>query len=317
MEAIAILHERLKKIMPELELRVNEPMSQHTSFRVGGPVSLMALPGSEQELAQIIHLASEENVKPFFLGRGSNLLVSDEGADAFVIKMAGGLTKLEMENETTLYAGSGATLAQAASFAAERGLTGLEFAHGIPGTVGGGVFMNAGAYGGELSQVLLSVDYLNEDGASHRLSGDELELGYRRSIFSRRPWLILGARMRLQPGDPAAIREKMTDLAQRRRSKQPLEYPSAGSTFKRPEGHFAGGLIEQCGLKGMSIGGAQVSQKHAGFVINTGGATCRDIVQLIVFIRETVQKETGILLEPEVRLLGCTLDTYSRKESQS
>ena len=317
MEAIVSLHERLKKTMPELELRVKEPMSQHTSFRVGGPVSLMAFPNREEELSQLLRLAKEEGVSPFFLGRGSNLLAADEGVDAFVIKLAGGLNRLELEGETTVYAGSGVTLAQTALFAAEHGLTGLEFAHGIPGTVGGGVFMNAGAYGGELSQVLRSVDCLDETGVPHRLSGEELELGYRHSVFSHRPWLITGARMTLQPGDAAEIRAKMADLMQRRRSKQPLDYPSAGSTFKRPEGHFAGGLIEQCGLKGASVGGAQVSEKHAGFVINTGGATCQDIIRLIRSVRNTVQRETGVLLEPEVRMLGCTLDSYSGKENQA
>ena len=200
--------------------------------------------------------------------------------------------------------GSGVTLAQAATFAAQAGLSGLEFAHGIPGSLGGGVFMNAGAYDGEMAQVIAWVDCLDETGASHRLAGDDLALGYRTSCFAQRPWLITGARLTLTPGDPAAIRAKMADLAQRRRAKQPLEYPSAGSTFKRPPGHFAGGLIEQCGLKGYQIGGAQVSEKHAGFVINTGGATCQDILDLIHHVRQVVRDQTGVLLEPEVRLLG-------------
>ena len=182
---------------------------------------------------------------------------------------------------------------------------------GIPGTVGGGVFKNAGAYDGEMAQVIDWVDCLDETGAAHRLGKDELKLGYRTSVFSQLPWSIVGAHLTLATGDETAIREKMADLAQRRRSKQPLEYPSAGSTFKRPVGHFAGGLIEQCGLKWTKVGGAQVSEKHAGFVINAGGATCRDILALIRLVRATVLEQTGVTLEPEVRLLGCALDEES------
>ena len=273
MDPLNTLYEQLNKHLPGLDLRRGEPMARHTTFRVGGPAALMALPRGEEELRAVLALAAQEGVRPFFLGKGSNLLVADEGVDAFLIKLAGGLTRLECRGETGLYVASGVTLAQAAAFAAEQGLTGLEFAHGIPGTLGGGVFMNAGAYDGELAQVIAWVDCLD-----------------------------------LAPGDPQAIRAKMADLAQRRRAKQPLEYPSAGSTFKRPAGHFAGGLIEQCGLKGTAVGGAQVSEKHAGFVINTGGATCRDILTLIRLVRDTVRRETGVELEPEVRLLGCTLE---------
>lgn len=302
------LYETLKQELPSLELRRGEPMARHTTFRVGGPAALMALPRGEEEVQTVLRLAARLGVRPVFLGKGSNLLVADEGVDAFLIKVAGGLTRLERRGETGLYVGSGVSLAQAATFAAEQGLTGLEFAHGIPGTLGGGVFMNAGAYDGEMAQVIAWVDCLDEAGNPHRLEGEELELGYRHSVFSRLPWLITGAGLTLTPGEEGAIRAKMADLAQRRRSKQPLEYPSAGSTFKRPAGHFAGGLIEQCGLKGTAVGGAQVSEKHAGFVINTGGATCRDILTLIRLVRDTVRRQTGVELEPEVRLLGCTLE---------
>ncbi len=300
------LYETLKKELPGLELRRGEPMARHTTFRVGGPAALMALPRGEEEVQTVLRLAAQKGVRPVFLGKGSNLLVADEGVEAFLIKVAGGLTRLERQGETGLYVGSGVTLAQAAIFAAEQGLTGLEFAHGIPGTLGGGVFMNAGAYDGEMAQVIAWVDCLDEEGNPHRLEGEALELGYRHSVFSHLPWLITGAGLHLMPGEEGAIRAKMADLAQRRRSKQPLEYPSAGSTFKRPAGHFAGGLIEQCGLKGAAVGGAQVSEKHAGFVINTGGATCRDILTLIRRVQETVRRQTGVELEPEVRLLGCT-----------
>lgn len=308
MEPLKSLQRKLQEQLPQLELREGEPMARHTTFRVGGPAALMALPKGEGELGRILALAHEVGVAPFFLGKGSNLLVADRGVDAFLIKLAGGLDRLEREGETGLYVGSGVTLAQAAVFAAGSGLTGLEFAHGIPGTLGGGVFMNAGAYDGEMAQVIRWVDCLDETGQPHRLAKEELELGYRRSLFSRRPWLITGASLALARGEEKEIRAKMADLVQRRKSKQPLEYPSAGSTFKRPAGHFAGGLIEQCGLKGRSVGGAQVSEKHAGFVINTGGATCQDILDLIRLVRATVLEKTGVTLEPEVRLLGCTLE---------
>ena len=304
MEPLHALQTTLKQHLPQLDLRVAEPMAKHTTFRVGGPAALLALPKGEGEVRQILRLAHQMGVAPFFLGKGSNLLVADEGVDRFLVKLPGGLTRLEREGEAGLYVGSGVTLAQAATFAAQAGLSGLEFAHGIPGSRGGGVFMNAGAYDGEMAQVIAWVDCLDETGAPHRLAGADLALGYRTSCFTQRPWLITGARLTLTPGDPAAIRAKMADLAQRRRAKQPLEYPSAGSTFKRPPGHFAGGLIEQCGLKGYQIGGAQVSEKHAGFVINTGGATCQDILDLIHHVRQVVRDQTGVLLEPEVRLLG-------------
>ena len=307
MVSLQTFRQRLAAALPGLELRDNEPMYKHTTFRVGGPVTLMALPRSVEELSTAVSLAREAGIEPFFLGRGSNLLVADRGAEAFLIKLAGGLDRLELLGENSLYVGAGVTLAQAAVFALEHALTGLEFAHGIPGTLGGGVFMNAGAYDGELSQVISWADCLDETGRRFRLEGPDLELGYRTSVFSRKPWVVTGARLDLTPGDPAAIRARMEDLSHRRRSKQPLEFPSAGSTFKRPAGHFAGALIQEAGLKGVRIGGAQVSEKHAGFVVNTGGATSDDILSLIRLVRDTVLEKTGVLLEPEVRMLGCHL----------
>ena len=307
MVSLQTFRQRLAAALPGLELRDNEPMYRHTTFRVGGPVALMALPRSVEELSTAVSLAKEAGIEPFFLGRGSNLLVADRGAEAFLIKLAGGLDRLELLGENSLYVGAGVTLAQAAVFALEHALTGLEFAHGIPGTLGGGVFMNAGAYDGELSQVISWADVLDETGRRFRLEGPDLELGYRTSVFSRKPWVVTGARLDLTPGDPAAIRARMEDLSHRRRSKQPLEFPSAGSTFKRPAGHFAGALIQEAGLKGVRIGGAQVSEKHAGFVVNTGGATSDDILSLIRLVRDTVLEKTGVLLEPEVRMLGCHL----------
>lgn len=310
------LYDRLRAAAPSLELRRDEPMSRHTSFQVGGPVPVMALPKSENEVRQVVAVAALEfGVKPFFMGRGTNLLVSDTGADLLVVKACDGLNRLELlpggewPGHQTILAGSGVSLARLANFALEHGLTGLEFAHGIPGSVGGGVYMNAGAYGGEMSQVVSSV-------SSAALPPEEMVrerkdpgFSYRHSVYQEQDDVILRACFSLKPGDPAQIKEKMDDLAARRREKQPLEWPSAGSTFKRPspvDGRpvYAAALIEQCGLKGLAVGGAQVSEKHAGFIVNRGGATCRDIVELMSQVREQVFRETGVALEPEVRYLG-------------
>lgn len=305
------LFDRLSLALPRLRLLREEPLAAHTSFRIGGPAEVMAFPSSLAELQALLRLSAQEGIRVRLLGAGTNILAPDGGVRGLVIVTSGALTGLSMPDAAHIEAMSGVTMARLACFARDNGLTGLEFAHGIPGTVGGGVFMNAGAYDGEMAQVIDWVDCLDETGAAHRLGKDELKLGYRTSVFSQLPWSIVGAHLTLTTGDETAIREKMADLAQRRRSKQPLEYPSAGSTFKRPVGHFAGGLIEQCGLKGTKVGGAQVSEKHAGFVINAGGATCRDILALIRLVRATVLEQTGVTLEPEVRLLGCALDEES------
>ena len=247
--------------------------------------------------------ATEVGIAPFFLGNGSNLLVADHGYEGFVLK-ACGLDQVREVN-CRLRAESGITLARLANAALGRGLTGLEFAHGIPGTLGGAVVMNAGAYGGEMVQVLTAVTYLDGAGEEHTLPAAACALTYRHSRFSDRPdWLVLEAELELRPGDGEAIRARMDELAAKRREKQPLEWPSGGSTFKRPEGHFAAALIEGCGLKGVGIGGAQVSEKHAGFVVNRGGATADDVRRLMALVQETVLRETGVALEPEVRLLG-------------
>ena len=294
----------LERECPELELRTEEPMARHTTFRVGGPARLMAFPRDKKEIKAAVRAADQMGVVPFFLGNGSNLLVADEGVEAFVIK-TGGLDQTREVNRR-LRAECGIPLSRLAVAALGRGLTGLEFAHGIPGSLGGAVVMNAGAYGGEMVQVLTAVTYLDKHGQEHTVPASECSLTYRHSMFTDHPeWLVLEAEMELEQGDAEEIRAKMEDLAQRRKSKQPLEYPSAGSTFKRPEGHFAAALIEQCGLKGLTVGGAQVSEKHAGFVINRGGATCADILKLTEQIKETVLRETGVTLELEVRTLGC------------
>lgn len=305
--------ERLEKLLrercPDLELRVNEPMSRHTSFRIGGPVLLMALPRTEVEVQEILSAAVlEAGVTPFFMGNGTNLLVADEGADLFVVKAFHGLNRLELVQEgewtgrRTIVAGSGVLLSQLANFAMEHGLTGLEFAHGIPGTVGGAVTMNAGAYGGEIAQVLSSVTSVSLP-SEELVRERDFQFSYRHSIYQERQEFILRASFTLEQGDPASIKARMEELAAKRKEKQPLEYPSAGSMFKRPEGHFAAALIDQCGLKGLTAGGAQVSAKHAGFVVNRGDATCADVLELVDRVKEEVLRQTGVELEMEVKVL--------------
>ncbi len=301
-------YERFDKLaaerLPGLEVLRDAPMAERTSFRIGGPARRWVRPRSGEELAALLKLAEEENWPLLVVGNGSNLLVADEGLDRLVIH-TGGLKDMKLEADgLTLTAEAGVSLARLAEETLRRGLTGLEFAHGIPGSVGGGLYMNAGAYGGELRQVLESAwAYLPGEGV-RTLTNGEMAFGYRRSVLMDRPGsAALSARFRLAKGDPEAIRERMRELSRRRREKQPLEYPSAGSVFKRPEGHFAGGLIQECGLKGCRIGGAQVSEKHAGFIINAGGATCADVEALIRHIQKTVKERTGVTLEPEIRVL--------------
>ena len=303
MDRFDTLIQELRRRAPQLELREHEPMSRHTTFRIGGPARLMALPTSRKEAVAAVKAARELGLSPFFLGNGSDLLVSEQGFEGFIIKTTG-LDQTRMVNRR-LQAESGIPMARLAMAAWGLGLTGLEFAHGIPGTLGGGVTMNAGAYGGELVQVLTSVTFLNEEAEVITLPVEECALTYRHSLFTDHPeWLILGAEFELAQGAPTLIKMKMDELAQKRRSKQPLDLPSAGSTFKRPEGYFAAALIEQCGLKGVGVGGAQVSEKHAGFVVNRGGATADDVRRLMELIQDTVHRETGVTLEPEVKFLG-------------
>ena len=280
----------------------NEPMREHTTFRIGGPAKLFATVNEEQ-LALLIRKAEELYIPYIVVGNGSNLLVSDAGYPGLIIKIAD--APVRMLDACTLEASAGTSLARLAVAAADAGLTGLEFAHGIPGTVGGAVMMNAGAYDGQISDVLVSSCCY--DGAERqflKLEKDAHLFTYRHSSYMEHPCrVVTSAIFRLQPGNKDAIRAKMSELNSRRREKQPLEFPSAGSTFKRPEGHFAGKLIEDCGLKGYRIGGAQVSEKHAGFVINAGGATCQDVVQLMEYIEQQVYQRFAIRLEREVRVI--------------
>ena len=295
---------KMEDYLPDLRIVKEEPMSRHTSFHIGGPARRMAFPSSGAQMVLLLSFAQECGARPLVVGRGTNLLCPDEGLDRLVVETSG-LSRLEPGPEPdTILAESGVSLARLGEFACQQGLTGLEFAHGIPGSVGGGVCMNAGAYGGEMVQVISGVSVLFPEEGVKFLSGEEMAFGYRRSLLTDHPdAVVLHAVFRLAPGDPETIRQKMRELMERRRTSQPLDLPSAGSTFKRPEGYFAGTLIDQCGLKGLTVGGAQVSEKHAGFVVNRGGATCADVEALIAEIQKRVLEQTGVTLEPEVKIV--------------
>ena len=293
----------LRARLPALELREREPMSAHTSFRIGGPVRAMALPSSTEEAAALLRTLGELGVRPLVMGNGTNLLVSDAPLDLFVVRMDEGVSRICREGETGLRAGAGAPLARVAQKAQSLGLTGLEFAAGIPGTVGGAVPMNAGAYGGEMKDVVTGAVYAGADGAVRELSAAELDFSYRRSAVSDAPGAVLEAVFVLAPGDPEDIQARMRELAEKRRASQPLDVPSAGSTFKRPAGGYAAALIDQAGLKGFAVGGAQVSPKHAGFVVNRGGATFDDVLRLMEHVQAEVYRKSGVLLEPEVKII--------------
>lgn len=280
----------------------NEPMSRHTTFRVGGPADLMFLPANSEELCAALRMASENGVAAQVLGNGSNLIVRDRGIRGLTIVLGEHYSDIRVEGNR-LYAQAGALLSRVSMAAMEAGLSGLEFASGIPGTLGGGCAMNAGAYGGQISDVLETADVLL-GGEVRTLTKAEMQMGYRTTLPLREGGVVLGACFELKQDDPAEIHARMKELNARRRDKQPLNLPSAGSTFKRPEGHFAGALIEGSGLKGCTIGGAQVSEKHAGFIVNIGGATANDILALIAHVQKVVKAETGVDLEPEVKIMG-------------
>lgn len=289
--------------LPQLEVLCQEPMAGHTTFRVGGPARRMARPSTVEEMAALLTLAEREKWPVLLLGNGSNLLVSDQGVDTLVIH-TGSMDTVELLDGGRICAEAGLSLNKLAVFAQKNGLAGLEFAHGIPGSLGGGIRMNAGAYGGEMCQVVESVTAWIPGQGVVNVPCEEMDFSYRHSRFTHERGVVLAATFRLTSDAPEAIRARMDDLIGRRKAKQPLEYPSAGSTFKRPAGYFAGALIEQCGLKGCTIGGAQVSEKHAGFVINIGGAAAADILALIDHIRKTVREQTGVELEPEVEIVS-------------
>ncbi len=282
-----------------------EPMSAHTTFKIGGPADIFVSPSSEEMLAKIVAFCNEKEYPLFILGNGSNILVSDLGIEGVVVHIGGGLSDINLSGVNEISCGSGMRLSLLCSYAYENGLTGLEFAWGIPGLVGGAVYMNAGAYGSEISNVITECRCITRDGRFETLTADKLKLGYRTSIFKeKKNRVITSAKFRLMPGDRAEIRANMDSLIERRKEKQPLEYPSAGSTFKRPTGNFAGTLIEMCGLKGFTVGGAAVSEKHAGFVVNLGGATASDVKRVVEAVSEKVFLETSVRLEPEVEFVG-------------
>lgn len=285
-----------------IELRENEPLAAHTSFRIGGPARWMAFPKTVEEVRTLLRLAREADIPVRLLGAGTNVLAPDRGVDALVLCLKDALRGVRLPEGNCIEAMAGETLASVAVFARKNGLTGLEFAHGIPGTLGGGVYMNAGAYGGELRQVVRQVTFLHADGRLETFENGDCAFGYRTSVFENMPGVIVSARLALQPGEPAAIEAKMRELMEKRRASQPLELPSAGSTFKRPAGHFAGALIQDAGLKGRGVGGAKVSEKHVGFVVNFDHATAADVRATIALVQKTVYETSGVRLEPEVRI---------------
>lgn len=286
------------------EVYYDEPMSKHTSFKIGGNAALFVIPNSDKSLAEIYNKCKRNNLRTFILGNGSNMLISDNGIDAVVILMCRDNSDVCIISDGFIKADAGASLMKVCRFALGESLSGLEFAYGIPGSVGGALFMNAGAYGGEIKDVIYEAECLTPDGEIVTVSKDEMELGYRTSIFNKNNYVILNATFKLCRKEQSLIKADMDDFLNRRKTKQPLEYPSAGSVFKRPEGYFAGALIEECGLKGKTIGGAQVSVKHSGFIINIGSATAGDVMSLVDFVKETVKNKKGVTLEPEIRIIS-------------
>jgi len=284
-------------------VQVNEIMSKHTSFRIGGPADFLVQPKSTEELLAVLAKAKELKLPVTVIGNGSNLLVRDKGIRGLVVKLGNALTDMVAEGNTLTF-GSGVSMAAAGHKAAQLGLTGMEFACGIPGSIGGGVFMNAGAYDGEMCNIVSKVEVLTPEGSVEAMSKEQLDFSYRHSSIQGSGKLVLSVTVELQTGEQEAILAKMADFSQRRTSKQPLELPSAGSTFKRPQGYFAAALIDEAGLKGYTVGGAQVSTKHAGFVVNTGSATAKDVLQLIKDVQNKIMALKGITLEPEILIIG-------------
>lgn len=302
MTELTVLQQNLTRAQLRCELKYNEPMSSHTSFRIGGGAEVMAFPKQAEELSEVLRACATLGVKPVILGAGTNVLAPDEGIAGVVICLKDCLEGLELLDDTRIRVMAGVTMTRAAVFAANHGLSGLEFAHGIPGTVGGGVYMNAGAYGGEICQVCESVDIMDYDGNIRTLTGKEMEFSYRHSVLEETGEIVLGAVFALQPKKPEQIKACMKELMGKRSASQPLDLPSAGSAFKRPVGGYAAALIDQAGLKGYTVGGAAISTKHAGFAVNLGGATAADVKNLLTQVSDIVFEKSGIRLEPEVRI---------------
>ena len=288
--------------LPNLEIRFDVPMSRLTSFRIGGPAKCVACPKSEEELSSLLKLCAANGVEPVILGAGTNVLAPDAGMERLVIVLKDALEGMEQVTETSIRVMAGVTMSRAAVFAAGLNLGGLEFAHGIPGTVGGGVYMNAGAYGGEIKDVCTRVRIMDMQGDARWITNQEAAFSYRHSAIEDNPWIVVAAEFELTPRPETEVWEKMKELIGKRRASQPLDLPSAGSAFKRPVGGYAAALIDQTGLKGFQVGGAAVSEKHAGFVVNLGGATAADVQELLKAVSDKVYDRTGIRLEPEVRI---------------
>lgn len=297
-----VFQEKITTLLPKMDLRCNEPMAKHTSFRIGGPAEVMAFPKTWEELSDLLKTSALLDVEPAILGAGTNILAPDEGIAGLVICLKDALEGMEQLDDTTIAVAAGVSMTRAAVFAANLGLSGMEFAHGIPGSVGGGVYMNAGAYGGEICQICQSVDVMDMQGNIATYAGRDMGFSYRHSRLEDEGGIVLRAVFALTPKPEAEIRAAMQDLMNRRKTSQPLDMPSAGSTFKRPVGGYAAALIDQAGLKGFQVGGAAVSTKHAGFVVNLGGATAEDVKSLMAQVSDKVFENSGIRLEPEVRL---------------
>ncbi|MCP1103642.1 UDP-N-acetylmuramate dehydrogenase [Aequitasia blattaphilus] len=297
------IEERFLEVLSRENVLINEDMKNHTTFQVGGPADYYLCPTNIEDLKRVLSICKEENLPYYVLGNGSNLLVGDKGYRGVIIETHENLNKIQIEG-TQIRAMAGAGLSKVANRALSEGLTGMEFASGIPGSIGGACVMNAGAYGGEMKDILCQVLVLTPEGEVVEIKKEDMELGYRTSLFAKKHLIVLEATLCLEKGNSEEIKERMDSLTEQRTTKQPLEYPSAGSTFKRPEGYFAGKLIQDAGLSGKRIGGAMVSEKHNGFVINAGGATTKDITDLMDFIIKTVKEKHGVILEPEVKRLG-------------
>ena len=302
MTGLTDFQQKMTALLPECELRFEEPMTKHTSFRIGGPVEVMAFPKSAEELSKILKTSALLDCKCAILGAGTNVLAPDGGIKGLVICLKDCLDGMEQINDTTIRVMAGVTMTRAAVFAANLGLSGLEFAHGIPGTVGGGVYMNAGAYGGEICQVCKSVEVMDMNGNIRTFSNEEMGFSYRHSVLEEQAGIVISADFTLEKKPADEIREKMKELMGKRSASQPLDKPSAGSAFKRPVGGYAAALIDQAGLKGFSVGGAAISTKHAGFAVNLGGATAADVRELLRQVSDIVYEKSGIRLEPEVRI---------------
>jgi len=302
MTKLTQFQQEISGLLPHISFKFQEPMSSHTSFRIGGPAEVMAFPRSSQELAELLKASAAMGIKAAVLGAGTNILAPDEGLPGLTICLKDCLNGMECMDDNRIRVAAGVTMTRAAVFAANHGLSGMEFAHGIPGTVGGGVYMNAGAYGGEICQICESVDVMDDDGTLKTYSCQQMEFSYRHSILEEKGGIVVSAVFALTPGNRIQIKATMKALMEKRSASQPLDLPSAGSAFKRPAGGYASALIDQCGLRGFTVGNAAVSQKHTGFAVNLGGATAQDVKNLLQQVSDIVFEKTGFRLEPEVRI---------------